>query len=392
VETEENVFRYAKSFFGFNNNNEITIIVPYVKQTRTLSLRCKNYPLFNYEISTDDAFSTFRVLGLLTAIYGQTKSISIVHNEPSFSLGKSNNIFIGGPPTNMFAYDLTRKGPLQFSENNERRSIHGLKDIYWIKFREHYNGHTNQRIFDLLSIKEDYCLISKNTINNRVEFVIGGLRAYGQKAVYEFLNDINFYRAVKSVFKYPFFRILVRVKVNDYHITKPWEIVETEYSNCKWKAQKNQLNIFLSYVSEDWDTRVRFLQKRLEKEYFDVFIDKENITVGTDWKETIRAQIEKADVFLVCFSKKYFKKQNPYLDHELDCAINQYKSIIPVRFETCRTHPFLRVRNIEWLDLFGNWRRKASDWTIKDWTREKKLRELINILYQKQLEKNLKSE
>ncbi|UCE07199.1 MAG: toll/interleukin-1 receptor domain-containing protein [bacterium] len=390
MQAEKDVFHYAKSFFGFNNENrKITIVVPHIEQTRTLSLRCRNYPLFNYEISPDDAFSTFRILGLLSAIYGKRTNISIVNDTEYREHEKTNSIFIGGPPTNAYVYSLTQTGPLKFGENNEQRTIHGLKDIYWIKFREHSNRHTTQRIVDSLSIKEDYCLISKNTIDNHVQFVIGGLRAYGQRAVYDFLNDSNFYRSVESLFKHPFFRILVRVKVNNYQITDPWEIVEAEKSEDKWKNNNNKLNIFLSYLSDDWEKSVCFLKERLRQEYFDVFVDKD-ITVGNHWEKTIKAKIKHADVFLVSFSKKYMKRREAFVDYELDCAIKQHKPIIPLRFDTCRIHPSLRVHKIEWLDLFGDWRKTVFDWKMKDWTREKNLRKLIKALYKKQREKNLK--
>jgi len=388
MQAEKDVFHYAKSFFGFNNKNKnITIVVPHVEQTRALSLRCKNYPLFNYEISPDDAFSTFRILGLLTTIYGKRRNISIVNDVAYNDDRTSNCVFIGGPPTNAYIHYLTRKGPLKFGENNEQRAIHGLKDIYWIEFREHSNKHNTQRIVDSLSIKEDYCLISKNTVNNHVQFVIGGLRAYGQRASYDFLDDSKFYREVEALFEYPFFRILVRVGVKNYQITDPCEIVEAEKSENEWKINKNKLNIFLSYVSDDWATKVCLLEERLKQEYFNVFVANRDIPPADDWEKAIREEIEHSDVVMICFSQEYLKKQKAYVDKELEIALELKKNIIPVRFDECPIHS-PPLEKIHWSNLFGDWEKKMSEWTMEDWTREKNLRKLIKTLYKIKLKKN----
>lgn len=227
------VYSFAKSFFRFNNENEkITVVLPHVETRRAFSLQCKNYPLFNYEISPDDAYAAFRVLRLLEAIYDREKYIYAVDNTKYADYEISDSIFIGGPPTNANIHRLTQKGPLRFGKNDEQRTIHGAKDIYWIEFREHSNYGTVKRAFDSLSIEKDYCLISKNAVNNHVQFVIGGLRAYGQRAVYDILDDTRFYQKIKDFLKYPFFRILVLVGVNVYEgrIVEPTEIVEAEGS------------------------------------------------------------------------------------------------------------------------------------------------------------------
>lgn len=391
MQAEKDVFHYAKSFFGFNNKNKnITIVVPHVEQKRALSLHCRYYPLFDYEISPDDAYSTFRVLGLLTTIYGKRRKISIVNDVEYNDERTSNCVFIGGPPTNAYVHDYTRKGPLRFGENNSQRAIHGSNNIYWIEFKELEDEKTTPYFRDSFSIKEDYCLISKNTINNHVQFVIGGLRAFGQRAVYDFLNESNFYRKIEHLFEYPFFRILVRVKVNKNHITKPWEIVEAEKSEDEWKINNNKLNIFLSYASDDWDTRIRFLTKRLKQEYFNVFVANRDIHPADDWEQAIREEIEHRDVVLVCFSRKYLENPRTYVDKEIEIALELNKSIITIRFDDCPIHNHrLTINN--WANLSGDWSKKMFDWTIEeDWKREKNLRKLIKVLYKRQLKKNPK--
>jgi hypothetical protein len=182
MQPEKDVHQYAKSFFGFNNQNKhITIVVPHVEQTRTLSLRCRNYPLFNYEISPDDAFSAFRILGLLSTIYGTKREISIINDVAYDDDRATDCVFVGGPPTNAYIHSRTQQGPLRFGKDNEQRSIHGSEDIYWILFNESSDAKGAQSVVKSLSIARDYCLIAKNTVNNHVQCVVGGLRAYGQR-------------------------------------------------------------------------------------------------------------------------------------------------------------------------------------------------------------------
>lgn len=388
MQTDTDVFLYAKSFFGFGDDTQgITIVVPHVEQTRALSLRCRNYPPFDYEISPDDAFSAFRILGLLSAIYGERSRISIASDAEYHDHPTTDTVFVGGPPTNAYIHHLTRKGPLKFGENNEQRSIQGSKDIYWIKFREHFKNRPSQRIFNSLSIEEDYCLIAKNTVRSHVQFAVGGLRAYGQRAAYDFLNDSDFYGEVETLFEYPFFRILVRVGVNDHHITDAWEIVETEKSEDGWKTDNGRLIIFLSYVNDDWEARVKFLAKRLEQERFDVRVANRRIQPACNWKEAIEREIKCSDVVVICFSQNYVNRDKTFLDDELSIALRLDKFVVPVRFDPCPIH-HPSLRDHQWSDLFDGWDKKTFDWMMEDWTREKNLRGLIKMLYKKHLEKN----
>ena len=263
-----------------------------------------------------------------------------------------------------------------------------MNDIYWIDFEELEDEHTTPKLQDTLSIITDYCLISKNSNKRHVEFVIAGLRAYGQRAAYDFLNDIDFYRAIEDLFDYRFFRVLVRVSVSNTTVVRPWEVVEEigGESENEWKVNNRQLKIFLSYLKDDWKNKVALLEERLRQEDFKVLVDKRNIDPGSRWKGIIRKLVKQTDVFLVCFSENYAKRDTTYVDYEVDIALKENKSIIPVRFHECKIHPSLQV--FQWSDLFGNWRRKRMyDWTMKDWIREKNLRTIISMLYEKQLQK-----
>ena len=47
-------------------------MLPSVERTRLVSLVCKNYPLFPYEVSPDDFFATLRLYSLLVSLYGDS--------------------------------------------------------------------------------------------------------------------------------------------------------------------------------------------------------------------------------------------------------------------------------------------------------------------------------
>ena len=56
---QQNLFLdYVKRFFGFGENPEsITIVLPGVEQTRQVSLKCHNYPLFPYSCGLINFFA-----------------------------------------------------------------------------------------------------------------------------------------------------------------------------------------------------------------------------------------------------------------------------------------------------------------------------------------------
>jgi len=233
------IYKLAKQFFGFGENaGKILIIIPSVDLTRKVSLQCLNYPRFNYEISPDDMHSAIRVHGLLTPNYGDDIEI-ISHKEISSNPITYNRIFIGGPPTNIFVYAVTKDNPIHFDEDNINRMIHGTKGDYEIGFS---STDPVSR-----SITEDYCLISKRFYNQRVEFVIAGLRAYGQLGSYYFLNEEKFYKQVYDIIHADTFQILVKINVSGISCVD-WEIMEKvspEPTEEKW-------DVFISYSSKDF--------------------------------------------------------------------------------------------------------------------------------------------
>lgn len=103
---------------------------------------------------------------------------------------------------------------------------------------------------------------------------------------------------------------------------------------------KQQIRIFLIYAHGD-NKAVRKLYTRLVKEGEEVWLDKEKLLPGQNWKREIRKAILRSDVVIVCLSR-VFNKQHGYRHEELKIALekahvlaNSDVFIIPVRLEEC---------------------------------------------------------
>jgi len=285
----------AKQFFGFGDTpGTIKIIIPSVEQTREVSLRCKNYPRFNYEVSPDDMHSAIRVHALLTSIYGERENIEIIsHKELSSNPVDYNRIFIGGPPTNIFVFLVTHEAPIHFSQDNINRVIHGTKNDYEIGFSS-TDPHSR-------SIAEDYCLISKRSYNQKVEFVIAGLRAYGQLASYYFLNDEHFYQAVKDVFHANGFQVLVKIKVEGVTCLG-WEIVE----KIALEPTEEEWDVFISYSYKD-SAIIQEIVADLKKQGIRYWLDTEQLQPGDNISQKIEKGLKRSKSVMPCLSDNQLK-------------------------------------------------------------------------------------
>lgn len=348
------LYELAREFFRFPKDIQpIKIVLPTVTSSRK-TLHCRNYPVFDCEVSPDDVLCAMRVYSLLVVSY-----LSRVEVEfPRATVyPPSNGIFVGGPATNNFVAAITSNFPIRFHPDSAVRVFHGTQRDYKVGFSE---GEGEAR-----SITEDYCLLSKSRDGEGVKFVIGGLRAYGQMATHRFLSDPEFYhqtRAVSSSEKG--FQVLVRVPVQD-RICPTWEIVEQVDTLERPKA-------FIAYVSEDLKI-VERLRAELEKRSIEVLQDKVSLKGSDDWPQEIERLIRKCDFFIPCFSKNAEAKDSTHLKEELENMRKEDWSrqdkqpganwIIPVRLDDCNV-PDLKIgdnRNlsrIHRIDLFEseNWK------------------------------------
>src|SRR5882672_2054929 len=214
----QKVYDLAKKFFGFGDEPEdIIIVFPGFKTTRRTTLRCANYPLFNYEVSPDDVYSGLRVYSLLSKFY-PPDNLKLDFTWRLDRKPDSHRMLIGGPSTNKFVRDATKDCPISFGPDQRRRFLSGRNNQ---RYEIEFEG-TGQR----KRLTKDYCLLSKKVINSSVEFVIAGLRAYGQVGVLSFLGDEKFYRNLGETLGAENFQVLVSVTVDDKTVTG-WEIVDS---------------------------------------------------------------------------------------------------------------------------------------------------------------------
>jgi hypothetical protein len=337
------IHKFAQRFFGFGESPKtIKIILPGLPKKRETSLQCANYPLFEYEIAQDDMLSALRIHSLLTSIYGE---IVEVYSHNAFILKPiHNNIFIGGPPTNPFSYQAVKNAPIQFGDDQVNRVIYGKENSYKIGF--------SSKDQELRRITEDYSLISKRKKNENIEFVIAGLRAYGQVATYNFLNEEDFYRQVEEVTRHDSFQVLVKIVVEGKACVG-WEVVEkTSWepdisdpggfsSIIQQKREKGDFDIFLSYNSKD-KSEVKKIGENLMESGILPWFDEWELKPGMSWLRALENQIKKIKAAAVFIGKN---GRGPWQEEEIEGFISEFKArkcpIIPVILPDCREVPDL---------------------------------------------------
>lgn len=118
--------------------------------------------------------------------------------------------------------------------------------------------------------------------------------------------------------------------------------------------EQRPLKVFLCHAHSD-AVAVRALYIRLKREGLDVWLDKENLLPGQNWKNEIRKAVLDADVIIVCHTREF--NQAGFRQREvkwaLDAAMEQPEGeifIIPARLEVCDVLESLGDRH--WVDLF----------------------------------------
>jgi len=216
---QQNLFLdYVKRFFGFGENPEsITIVLPGVEQTRQVSLKCHNYPLFPYEMSPDDVFTALRVYSILVLLYGNKVQVESSKNILTPPLG--HRILIGSSFTNSFTSQALKDQFYHFGVGKDEHDIIANSgEKYSVKFDDCKVPMQERNII------LDYCLISRSSRHGIVEVVLAGCRAYGQMALWHVLKDFDFYNQVLPEVEEKDFQILLRVPVNGNTITG-WDIL-----------------------------------------------------------------------------------------------------------------------------------------------------------------------
>ena len=147
------------------------------------------------------------------------------------------------------------------------------------------------------------------------------------------------------------------------HITKEGEV---ETIDVNTPEQISQSHVFISYVRENSD-QVRKLAKELEKHGITVWLDREGIGPGQDWRDSIKSAIADGSFFIACFSKEYEQKKESFMNEELNLAIDQLRLhppgrvwFIPVKLSQVEIPDFRisaakSLRDFQWVELYKDW-------------------------------------
>ncbi|HSK78040.1 MAG TPA: toll/interleukin-1 receptor domain-containing protein [Thermoanaerobaculia bacterium] len=114
--------------------------------------------------------------------------------------------------------------------------------------------------------------------------------------------------------------------------------------------------VFISYAREDLEF-ARSLYAFVLEGGHKVWMDKESLLPGEDWKQVIHKAIRESDFFLACLSKKSVSKRG-YVQRELKQAcevLDEFPEgeifIVPIRLDDCEPpQRFEDLHCIDWID------------------------------------------
>ena len=118
-----------------------------------------------------------------------------------------------------------------------------------------------------------------------------------------------------------------------------------------------RLVVFLCHASED-KASARDLYKQLLSDGYDPWLDEEKLLPGQEWQVEIDRALRRADVVLVCLSRRSIDKTG-YVQREIRTALDaaEYRPeksiyIIPARIEDCEVPE--RLSKWHWVDIFSD--------------------------------------
>jgi hypothetical protein len=108
--------------------------------------------------------------------------------------------------------------------------------------------------------------------------------------------------------------------------------------------------IFLSYSRQD-QVFADSLIRGLEAQNLHVWIDRENIPGGAEWRAAISRAIASCDAFLVVLSPQCIGSRN--VVKELSIAESRKRHIIPIMYQPCEIPPAMeyQLAGLQWIDF-----------------------------------------
>ncbi|MBL8132465.1 MAG: toll/interleukin-1 receptor domain-containing protein, partial [Anaerolineae bacterium] len=106
------------------------------------------------------------------------------------------------------------------------------------------------------------------------------------------------------------------------------------------------MQVFISYKHEN-DSFIKALKERIQAAGFDVWIDKDLLRVGEDWRQEIDNAIKASFCLIVVMSPGAF--ESPYVTYEWAYALGIGLRVLPVMVSATPMHP--RMETIQYIDF-----------------------------------------
>lgn len=142
--------------------------------------------------------------------------------------------------------------------------------------------------------------------------------------------------------------------------------------NLEIKHARKNRHVFISYSHENKST-VQHLCKEVASHDISVWIDWDELTLGTPWKQAINKTIQSGDFFVACFSQEYLDENRNYLQEDLSVAIEHLRQkpddrawFIPIKLNHCEI-PDIKIgknesiRDLKCVDLYSEWDNGVND-------------------------------
>ena len=125
-------------------------------------------------------------------------------------------------------------------------------------------------------------------------------------------------------------------------------------------------HVFISYVCENEETVGR-LYHDLTSHGLDVWLDRNDIDPGVQWKQAIRKAIQDGAFFIACFSKEYNDRDKTYMNEELILATEVLRQqsfdkvwFIPAKLNECEIPEEdigggKTFKDFQWVELYKDW-------------------------------------
>ena len=136
--------------------------------------------------------------------------------------------------------------------------------------------------------------------------------------------------------------------------------------NMELKHARGMKHVFISYCRENMDAVDR-LCENLTSRGIKVWLDRNALKPGTQWKPAIQQAIQHGDFFIACFSAEVNARNQTYMSEELKVAIEELHQrpvdkawFIPVKLNECEI-PDIDIgggetlRDLQYINLHKNW-------------------------------------